>query len=109
MQTLLAALLIAAGAAAPDVGTPLAPMPPVKSDEVVQPYYECDCPQCVAYREHALLRHPVPLPPRAAYTSPDLHAMWCRFYFRPAFNYSRQFDFPWRRPPYRHPLCVRCR
>ena len=33
---------------------------------------------------------------------------WYRFFYRPTFDYRRQFNFPWRSPPYRHPVGLRC-
>ena len=107
MQMVIAALLLAAGASEPALTKALAPMPAVETQHIAKPRNASEISEGVQHT-HAegvgpMLRYPVPLPSRAAHTSPHLRGMWCRFYFRPAYNYGHQFDFPWRRPPYRHP------
>ena len=106
MQMVIAALLLAVGPSEPGAGEVLVPMPTIETEDVAEPCDECNCPEGFERPGGPFLRHPVPLPPRAAHSSPHLHGMWCRFYFRPVYNYGHEFDFPWRRPPYRHPPYV---
>ena len=51
---------------------------------------------------------PLP-PPRLSVPLCGFELVRHQYYYRPKYNVTHQFDFPWRRPPYRHPGRSRCR